>query len=150
MAKWSNFGILRGPDEQQSRVQDNINAVLSPVAKALQNTPIMGAASPAWTTATLLNGWTNNTAVLPAQYFKDALGFVHMRAAITAGTLNAVVLNLALGFRPSRALVFLVYAYNGGPVQSYVEVRINGDVYVGPPALTTQVYLDPISFLAEA
>lgn len=151
MAKWSTFGILRGADEQQSRVQDNINAVLSPVAKALQNTPIMGAASPAWATASLLNGWTNAIATEPVQYFRDALGFVHFRGGLVAGTFNQPCLTLPPGLRPGgRKIIINSYAYNGAPTTCYTEVRLNGDVWLGPFALTTNVQLDCVSFLAEA
>lgn len=146
----SRFPVLRGPDAQQSRVQDNVQGVLGPVAQALQSTPIMGAAPPAWIQPDLLNGWTNlGGTAAPAGFHKNALGYVYVRGQLAAGTLSAVMWSLPRGYRPGYPLVMLVECFNGAVVSAYLEVRINGDVFIAAPALTTDASLGTISFLAE-
>lgn len=145
------FPILRGLDAQQSRVQDNVQGVLGPVAKALQNTPIMGAAAPSWIRPDqLLNGWSNfGGAQAPVGYHRDALGYVHVRGYLTAGTLAAVIFTLPLGYRPAFPTSMLTYCFNGAVASAFLEVRVNGGVFVSAPAATTELSLGSFSFLAE-
>jgi hypothetical protein len=102
----NRFSILRGADVQQSRVQDNVSGLVAPVAKALQNTPIMGAAPPVWTVAQLLNAFTTfpTLGFGPPSWQLDALGYVHLRGlafhvAGVAALTDIFVLPIAM--RPS-------------------------------------------------
>lgn len=101
----SSFPILRGPDVQQSRTQDNVNGVLQPVAKAVMNTPIMGAPAPVWVLPDLLNGWVNfGGAFATAAFHKDCLGYVHLRGTIKSGTVGSNAFVLPMGYRPLSLL----------------------------------------------
>lgn len=147
----SRFPVLRGPDIQQSRVQDNVQAVLGPVAQALQSTPIMGAAPPSWIAPSPLNGWANIGGIRsPLGFHKDALGYVHLRGYMLAGTLNAAAFNLPLGYRPAYRTVLNGCAFNGGIVTAQIEVRQDGQVFFNCIAATTEVVIDGLTFLAEA
>ncbi len=56
---------------------------------------------PQWIAPTLLNGWVNFGA--PAStigYFKDEMGFVHVKGKIKSGTIGANALIFLVGYRP--------------------------------------------------
>jgi len=150
----SRFPILRGPDAQQSRVQDNVQGVLAPVARALQNTPIMGAASPAWIRPTLLNGFGAPAVVAPpfddVAFTKNALGEVWVKGACShaAGTAAfTTIFLLPLGYRPSR-LRQIPVSGSAGAAQS-VWVLPSGEVQ-NRILMAAGVSLYPeFSFLAE-
>ena len=124
------FPVLRGPDPQQSRVQDNVQSVLGPVAKSLQNTPIMGAPPPSWIRPSLLNGWTSDTAgVAVIAFHRDALGYVHVggygvNAAGCAGF--TTTWTMPMGYRPRDVRIFAVRGTSLG--LQFVEVGPSGDV----------------------
>ena len=85
----SNFPILRGLDAQQSRTQDNVSQVLTPVAKALQNTPIMGAPPPSWILPSLLNGYASfGLGTAAPAFHRDALGYVHLKGLLQISVLS--------------------------------------------------------------
>ena len=149
----SVFSKLLGENESSSRIQQAIDATLRPVAMALAVTPIMGAAAPAWRATDLLNGWTNlnatNAAFPPLGYHKDALGYVHLRGYLVAGTLNVSCAVLPPMYRPAFRLTFPGYVFNGASTTGDIEVREDGNIVLLVPALTTNVALDSITFLAE-
>lgn len=59
------------------------------------------------------NAWANfNSGWQVASYKKDALGFVHVRGHITAGTLGSAIFTLPVGFRPALNEQFAVMANN--------------------------------------
>ena len=104
----SRFPIIRGLDPLVSRLQDNVSALVGPVAEALQSTPIMGAAPPPWTLAQLLNGYVSASAFIPGffppAWQLDALGYVHLRGGVAhvAGTAAFTTLFiLPLAMRPA-------------------------------------------------
>jgi len=148
----SNFPILRGLDVQQSRTQDNVSQVLTPVAKALQNTPIMGAPPPAWIRPSCLNGFsTPATVQFPAASFhKDALGYVHCKLSVghTTGTaaLSAIFV-LPIGYRPAETLPFAGMAAGG--VYQGVFVLKTGEVQNRLVMAAGAVLYVNFSFLAE-
>lgn len=144
----SKFPILRGLDALVSRLQDNIAAFVEPTVTTLGATPIMGAAAPSWIAPSPLNGWTNNGGgYATLGYHRDALGYVHFRGLVVAGTLNTEAFTLPLGYRPKLRLTFACYASPGG---AQADVRQDGLVVLFCPAGTTSVALEVISFLAEA
>lgn len=149
----SRFNVLRETgDALASRLQDNIAGVLTPVARAVMATPIMGAPPPPWVAANLLNAWVNinptNSLYPPAAYHRDALGYVHLRGYIVNGTLNATVLTLPAAYRPAYRMTFVAASF-GGAGFSVIEVRADGDVFCTEPVGTTNLVLDSVYFLAE-
>lgn len=109
----SQFPILRTPEQpQQSRVQDGIASVFNPVAKALQNTPIMGAPAPAWIQPDLLNGWANIGAQFAtAAFHRDALGYVHCKGVLSnaaGAAAGSTIFALPMGYRPAQQYRFAV------------------------------------------
>jgi hypothetical protein len=51
------------------------------------------------------NGWTNfGTSWSEAGFFKDGLGFVHLKGTISSGTLNTTAFTLPAGYRPAKNL----------------------------------------------
>ncbi len=113
----SAFIKLRGGDPAASRTQDNISAQMQPVATALAATPIMGAPPPNWIAPTLVGGFANTGGALAiAGFHKDALGYVHMKGALTnaAGTAAAtIIFTLPIGYRPAATQRFSVRGFAG-------------------------------------
>lgn len=103
------FQRLRG-EGQPTRAQDNVAAVLDPLAEAVGNTPIMGAAPPAWIRPDLTGGYSQTAAPQPITAFhKDALGYVHVKVGLThaAGTAaGTTAFTFPAGYRPSETLTF--------------------------------------------
>lgn len=133
-------------------MQDNIQGVLGPVAQALQATPIMGAAPPAWILGSPLNDFvTPSTAgFMPISFHRDALGYVHVQMSVTHVAGIAALSNifqLPMGYRPSVTLPFAgmgsLGAYQGvfvlatGFVQNRLIMAANDVLYAN------------FSFLAE-
>lgn len=145
----SQFPRLRG-DAHDSRTQDNIAGTLTPIASALNATPIMGAAAPAWIAPDLVADFANyGSGFAVAGYHKDCLGYVHGKGKITSAAgvaIGFVMLILPTGYRPSETLTFAVEG--SGAFQS-IRVAPNGEV---SPAIAVAaggtVDLD-FSFLAE-
>lgn len=148
----SRFPVLRGADAQQSRVQDNVQGVLGPVAKALQNTPIMGAVPPAWIRASPLNGFaTPATAQFaPIAYHRDALGYAHVRVSVShaAGVAAlSTIFVLPLGYRPGFTLPFAGMAAAGA--YQGVFVLADGQVQNRLVMAAGAVLYANFSYLAE-
>lgn len=129
MAFPSSFLKLRG-DDQPTRAQDNINASLEPIAKALNATPIMGAPPPSWIRPSVLTGGFSNFGggFAVVAFHKDALGYVHVKGFTTSVAGSAafsVIFTLPQGYRPSEVRRFPAEA--NGAYQG-VQVYFNGDV----------------------
>lgn len=76
-----------------------------------------------WTTCTLQNAFTHYADPWgPAQYRKDALGYVHLRGLVQGGSAGAVVFTLPVGYRPARNWV-LAAITTAGPIQ----LRVHND-----------------------
>lgn len=145
-----SFPVLRTPQTaQQSRVQDNVQDVLAPLAQRVGSTPIMGAPPPPWIKPSLLAGWSNLTTRVQSGFHKDALGYMHFRGYLAAGTLSAIAFVLPAGFRPGETVVFAPYVYNGAPTTGYLEVRTDGGVFLSGPVGTLELSLAGLTFLAE-
>lgn len=85
----------------------------------------------AWAAPTFGTNWSNfDASNQQAGYFKDSLGFVHLRGLVKRSSGSAAVFTLPAGFRPSRTSWFQV-ANNvaGGPY--YIYVYSDGTVNFG-------------------
>ena len=147
----SLFPVLRGPDAQQSRVQDNVQGVLGPIASALQATPIMGAPAPAWILPELLNGYSNSAlaGATSVSFNRDCLGYVHIKggALSAAGTgILTQIFVLPMGCRPNSNRVFP--ASMGATMNSVVIADTGIVTGLLAVAAGASVYLE-FSFLAE-
>ncbi len=138
MAGSPNFPRLRGGDPQQTRVQDNIGAQVSSVAKAVAATPMLNGTLPAWVWYSLTGGFANNTNVgtggtvtAPASRHRDSLGYFHLQGALThaAGCAAGTVLAVApMGERPKYEQRIPVKG-TGGTFQC-ILVSPNGNISV--------------------
>lgn len=92
----------------------------------------------------MTNGWvTSPSTGNPAQYMKDALGFVHLRGTISGGTSSLVAFVLPVGFRPG------ISDYNGyAAVSQFFWIDTTGHVFPTIPA-GGNAPLNGITFLAE-
>lgn len=102
---------------------------------------------PAWSAPTYQNNWANlGTGYQNGGFFKDSLGFVHLRGLLnkTSGTPTAgeVMFNLPSGYRPAAHMVFPCVTNTG---VTTVEVRTTGDVLWKSGGFGN-VFLDGISF----
>ena len=112
----TRFQKLRG-DGQPVRTQDNVGAVLDPLAEAVGNTPIMGAPPPPPIRPDLLNGFEDlGDPYALTSYHRDALGYVHLTLHVqnSAGTTTVTVFDLDQGYRPGATLVFAGTDGGGG------------------------------------
>jgi hypothetical protein len=92
---------LRG-DGQPARVQDNVGAVLDPIAKALSQTPIMGTA-PTWTALQVTTGFAATAGFATAAHYKDSLFRVWVKGALTCAAgcaANTTIATMPSGSRP--------------------------------------------------
>ncbi len=137
----SKFLQLR-TEEHSSRVQDNINATLRPLAQAVGATPIMGAPPPAWISPNLLADFVNvGGGSATAGYHRDALGYVHIKGLVStaAGTAaNTTIFTIAMGYRPKESLLLPVFGTAGavqfvtitpaGAVQARLLIAAGGSI----------------------
>ncbi len=164
MALSSKFAkVLDKADPQQSRVQDNVNSVLEPVARYVQATPIMGAPPPAWIYPNFADAnWSNaliagttppflgTTAKLA--FHKDALGYVHFKGLVTSATNRAsaqLMFTLPSGYAPKDVLFFNCYSTTGTANDDTIVIYPTGAVACGTITAGKSVDLACIIFLAE-
>ena len=154
--KYSRFPVLRVPgDPLAARVQQNISSVLAPVAKALQDTPIMGAAPPPWQLPQLLNGFTflySGALRAGTGFAKDALGYVWCNVTVqnsgggpaAAGT---PIFRFPVGYRPVSPMGFACNAHTScDPVDLGIDGTVSDGVNLPAGA---HIHLC-FAFLAEA
>lgn len=82
-----------------------------------------------------------------AGFWKDPLGFIHLKGAIKAGTVSTTAFTLPPGYRPPEYKVFAAIKVDAG-VTSLARVDVNTDGTVVPqtaPA-TGYITLDQITF----
>lgn len=61
-----------------------------------------------------LNSWVNfGGSAATAAYFRDALGFVHLRGTIKSGTINTNAFVLPAGYRPEVSEIFAMNTNTG-------------------------------------
>lgn len=103
---------------------------------------------PVWIAPTLLNSWTNAGGPYnPAGYFKDILGFVHLRGVIANGVGGAVFFNLPAGYRPAHTYELAGARSTPGADVVQYNVTATGDVYSSDSVGDTR-YLDGLTFAA--
>ena len=103
----------------------------------------------AWMAPTLNTPWTNFGDVFSvAGYRKDA-GRVQLRGVVKGGAGGSVPFVLPAGFRPNAQLIFTTMSDVSSPAR--IDVRANGEVFVGLPPSATVAWLtlDGISYFAE-
>lgn len=103
-----------------------------------------------WINATLLNSWANyHVDYYNAGYMKDSNGFVHLRGIVKNGTITSgtSILQLPIGYRPSKKCVFSSIAYNS----ALCTLIIFNDGYLNISNVpnNTWLTLENISFMAE-
>lgn len=96
------------------------------VAGGASSTPSGGDTS--WTTATLLNSWSDLDASTygAAGFMKDAAGNVHLRGLVYLGS-SIQVLTLPSGYRPSKRIYLAGFNYTGSSVNG-MSVYADGTV----------------------
>jgi hypothetical protein len=92
----------------------------------------------AWLTPTLVNSWTEMSAIYPVRYRKDSLGKVTLKGRITSGVTSTTVFTLPVGYRPPYTMslscatslntTVRVLVYDTGAVN--VSGTISGDPYL--------------------
>ncbi len=95
-----------------------------------------------WITPTLLNGYVSDSGK-EIQFFKDSLGFVHIRGAVREGVFPEPIFVLPYGFRPSRVQSFPTIT--GLQSNGQADVIANGNTRVRSAGNHT---FDGISFLS--
>ncbi|OMD00054.1 hypothetical protein BJP49_28590, partial [Paenibacillus odorifer] len=86
---------------------------------------------PAQITPTLLNGWETYSSSNAPYYYKDTLGFVHIRGMVKSGVNGSPILTLPPGYRPSATagIESISVSNNGsGVLIGNVEVDYKGRV----------------------
>lgn len=100
-----------------------------------------------WTAVTYANSWVDfGTPYIAAGYYKDALGFVHLRGLSKDGTPGATMFTLPTGYRPA-ATVFQSNITNG-TVASAILISSAGAVSCNSGG-NGSISLDGIIFYAE-
>jgi hypothetical protein len=76
------------------------------------------------------NGWVNySLSGNSAGYYKDRLGFVHLKGMIKNGTMSATALTLPAGYRLARALLLpTASAHVYGEVLLYADGRVDPEI----------------------
>jgi hypothetical protein len=98
-----------------------------------------------WVVPTMAVGWANYGAGLAGvAYRKDAAGQVHLRGAVSGGTIGTAVFTLPVGFRPYGGVVFAV---NSDGAYGAAHVTAAGEV-IAAVGTNTQFMLDGVSFRA--
>jgi hypothetical protein len=114
--------------------------------------------SSTWSLPTFSNSWVHfdatGTTFYQASYYKDKLGFVHLRGMIASGTCNAVAFTLPAGYRPLKNTLFAGSTQSSGAIGQYtrIDVAPSGALTPGAgasPCNNGWLSLDGITFLAE-
>ncbi|MCY9516707.1 hypothetical protein [Paenibacillus apiarius] len=112
--------------------------------KAEKNVP-----TPEWIKPTLLNGWVEFDKST-VEYFKDALGFVHIRGMVKSGTMGNPVFILPKEYRPKQLLETITVSKNNDAVIfNNIEITPEGKIipYIGGGSWLSLDNIKP--FLAE-
>lgn len=102
--------------------------------------------------SSLLNGWANfGGGYAPAEYSMDGSGMVHVRGAVSPGTLTygTTLATLPAGFRPAYAQRFACAntASGGASYITQMDVLASGNINLASPANAGQpLWLDCIGF----
>lgn len=100
--------------------------------------------SRAWIAPTLLNGVTNyGGSYETAGYYKDALGFIHLKGMLTGSANGRHLFTLPSGYRPSSEKVFTNYSNNS---EGNARIQVYPDGKVTAVLSGNWVWLDGIKF----
>jgi hypothetical protein len=105
-----------------------------------------------WVAVTFTNSWVNyGSGYDTCGYYKDALGFVHLKGLVKSGSLGTSVFTLPAGYRPATDKIFVTIGSNDGSNHALGRVTVNdsGTVVV-TLAGTSFTSLEGITFKAEA
>lgn len=95
--------------------------------------------------AAFANSWVNyGSPYFSAGYWKDALGWVHLRGVIKSGTVGSTAFTLPPGFRPASDVGPLIVFSNGGAGR--LDIKADGTVTPVSPSSNVYVVLDNIHF----
>ncbi|NUU74182.1 hypothetical protein [Paenibacillus xylanilyticus] len=108
--------------------------------------------APAWIEPTLLSGWANFlSGFSPAGFYKDSMGYVHIRGLIKSGA-GGAFFKLPKGYRPTHALAFsTISAANSagdGALPASINIFPDGTVITAVNFQSGFMSLEGISFLA--
>lgn len=112
-------------------------------------TEILGPELPTWIAPTFVNSWENEEGRVPAGYYKDALGIVHVRMNVTGpgpGGTAPTVFTLPVGYRPGGGQRQFAALDDSGLVQ-VASVNTNGAVSAS--TANASAFRAEFSFLAE-
>ena len=75
------------------------------------------------------NGWTNySPSGNSAGYYKDRLGFVHLKGMVKNGTMSQTAFTLPVGYRPAKAMLLpTASAHVYGEVLIYADGRVDAE-----------------------
>lgn len=121
--------------------------VVKPISDAL--TGLMGPDEASWITPVLGNSWVAFGAPHPPLQYQIFGVVVRMRGFIKSGTINTVIFNLPVGYRPSAQLLFPANSSGG---YAAVTVDTTGNVEVNAyetGASNAGVSFDQIEFFAD-
>lgn len=124
-------------DALEAATSLTLNGTLS-FPKVLAYSRIGGAGQPAFT-----NSWVNyNTGGHPdAMYWKDPLGFIHLKGAIKNGTVGSSAFTLPPGYRPPEYMSFPTLSGASLATASIGRVDINTDGTVTPQTAAANGYV---------
>ncbi|MDE2425783.1 MAG: hypothetical protein KGO96_07735 [Elusimicrobia bacterium] len=93
------------------------------------------------------NSWVNlGTTNYSVGFYKNQLGEVKLRGAISSGTVGSTAFVLPAGYRPSKTMVFAVISNS---TIGAVQIDNSGNVTPISPSSNVSVFLDGINFLAD-
>lgn len=144
-----SWGVLTA-DEITSAVMDTdvtmaANSNTKFPSQAAVKAYAAASAQPAWTNATMLNGWVSvGWPYAPVGYYKDTLGIVHLRGVIDAGTHGSGTecIDLPVGYRPEYVIETIQ------PGATSAQISISGPILMFYGAQQAAVNLDNIHFRA--
>jgi hypothetical protein len=139
-------GLVKASGGELDKLFRALNGNYAEMARALAGL-LAVAPPPKFAAPSMLNGWINfgDLPSRPAQFCKDALGWVHLAGVVKGGTIGLPIFVLPVGFRPAGLRSFPA----SSPAIGEVVVYSTGEVAAIAPATNGYVYLDSISFLAE-
>ena len=112
-----------------------------------------------WQDAVLENGWKNappEVPFVPAGYYKDLGGVVHLRGLVGAGTPGSVIFHLPPGYRPASGKIILPLAFCGSECASrstplvIFGSGIANEGSLAAPGTGASIGLDGVTFRAES
>lgn len=145
------LNTLTGSDIAESKLRQVPSALSADNASALAGVGIGGfvrANNGPFTPLPLSSGWSSIPDSAPPAFYRDGMGFVHLRGAMRLNGGDSVAVVLPAEARPATVKRVPAYSENnsGRPVLAGVTIEPNGDVRPAGESLDTLVSLDGITF----